>query len=860
MTENFRFTAPVRFARPDYSAMSMRELGAAKAMEHPLMPRRFEIAQTVRTAQAIPDAQLGPDASAMPNTLQSIIQRPNEHVYAWTPMDSSDPLPLWLVRAITEAVDTSDLRVMPNPSDPARGRLYRRAVGDRFLWEEPVSWVPVPDLRIAYGGTSRETVPGADSWMADWLSEAGRTISAGMTFLCSDGMWRGEYSARHRNWVLTEVDDGGEVVSRANVDGAVGQVVDPVDVSNPTTYTVYTGLTRAEAKARALRAGRILRDWSGGDVKSQKITGFMLGSMFMRDHPEQCYVLQGPGGTGKSTLAKDLVAHLGRQAMTMSLDLLAQPTAMSTENAMIELSGHLLALTDDYDPRGGRFQKILPPLKTLLTGLLPYAARRRGEDALVDSMPQAVHVITTNYHLPIDDSEAEQRRFMFASLLRGDVFKDRYVPFRDENGFWPFMMYGMLTWCWHSGDHSGFRGVSFVDANSLSDRDVAVVRAVLEHGYIASTPETRGVHWAALGLRRTSRRVDGKVCNVYLPVEEGNPLWDTWTQTRDAVLSIPSEGSGLTDVASLSPVESDPDVWAREKLAGGETGKYVPAGGGESGKVAVDWQRKVRDGRATDLPDFTQSPAAAQVAGDGEVVIDWDACHDGSGTMHGLNRMESDLDARMGSEAFPTPFLERSARGGFHGAYGVPDWLVGHFKKAAVGAKVSGDPTLLVDLRAPMGGYVVAVGSKIPAGTYDAVARPADGRRPDLTQPMLEWFESHGYLAKPLPAEYRGLDGRVHHGAAPAARPAPSRDGFGPAKAPRHDGFDGPAPVDMSPIPEGRRNQTLHDWAYGRAANHPENWASIRDDAMERGLKSGLKADEIRAVVGSVARALGLEA
>lgn len=860
MTENFRFTAPVRFARPDYSAMSMRELGAAKAMEHPLMARRFEIAQTVRTAQAIPDAQLGPDASAMPNTLQSIIQRPNEHVYAWTPMDSSDPLPMWLVRAVTEAVDTSDLRVMPNPSDPSRGRLYRRAVGDRFLWEEPVSWVPVPDLRIAYGGTSRETIPGADSWMADWLSEAGRTISAGMTFLCSDGMWRGEYSARHRNWVLTEVDDGGEVVSRANVDGAVGQVVDPVDVSNPTTYTVYTGLTRAEAKSRALRAGRILRDWSGGDVKSQKITGFMLGSMFMRDHPEQCYVLQGPGGTGKSTLAKDLVAHLGRQAMTMSLDLLAQPTAMSTENAMIELSGHLLALTDDYDPRGGRFQKILPPLKTLLTGLLPYAARRRGEDALVDSMPQAVHVITTNYHLPIDDSEAEQRRFMFASLLRGDVFKDGYVPFRDENGFWPFMMYGMLTWCWHSGDHSGFRGVSFVDANSLSDRDVAVVRTVLEHGYVASTPETRGIHWAALGLRRTSRRVDGKVCNVYLPVEEGNPLWDTWTQTRDAVLSIPSEGSGLTDVASLSPVESDPDVWAREKLAGGETGKYVPAGGGESGKVAVGWQRKVRDGRATDLPDFTQSPAAAQVTGDGEVVIDWDACHDGSGTMHGLNRMESDLDARMGSEAFPTPFLERSARGGFHGAYGVPDWLVGHFKKAAVGAKVSGDPTLLVDLRAPMGGYVVAVGSKIPAGTYDAVARPADGRRPDLTQPMLEWFESHGYLAKPLPAEYRGLDGRIHHGAAPAARPAPSRDGFGPAKAPRHDGFDGPAPVDMSPIPEGRRNQTLHDWTYGRAANHPENWASIRDDAMERGLKSGLKADEIRAVVGSVARALGLEA
>ena len=38
------------------------------------------------------------------------------------------------------------------------------------------------------------------------VSEAGRTISAGMTFLCTDGMWRGEYSERHRNWVLTEVE------------------------------------------------------------------------------------------------------------------------------------------------------------------------------------------------------------------------------------------------------------------------------------------------------------------------------------------------------------------------------------------------------------------------------------------------------------------------------------------------------------------------------------------------------------------------------------------------------------------------------------------------------------------------------
>ena len=176
-SDKYVYMGPVRYDRPDYSAMSMRELGAAKALEHPLMARQFEVAQTVRTVQAVPDAQLGPGAMSTPNMLQSIIQRPNEHVYIWTPTDSSDPLPLWLVRAITEAVDTPDLRVMRDPGDPTRGRLYRRAVGDRFLWEEPVSWVPVPDLRIAYGGSSRETVPGVDSWLTFSLMKTQEEIN-----------------------------------------------------------------------------------------------------------------------------------------------------------------------------------------------------------------------------------------------------------------------------------------------------------------------------------------------------------------------------------------------------------------------------------------------------------------------------------------------------------------------------------------------------------------------------------------------------------------------------------------------------------------------------------------------------------
>ena len=37
------------------------------------------------------------------------------------------------------------------------------------------------------------------------------------------------------------------------------------------------------------------------------------------------------------------------------------------------------------------------------------------------------------------------------------------------------------------------------------------------------------------------------------------------------------------------------------------------------------------------------------------VIIDWDADHDGTGDPHGLNRMECDLGAVIGSDDFPMP-------------------------------------------------------------------------------------------------------------------------------------------------------------------------------------------------------------
>ena len=156
----------------------------------------------------------------------------------------------------------------------------------------------------------------------------------------------------------------------------------PNRVDEPMTYTVETGCTCEQATTLANEAGWILDQWTGHDTDSTLNLQRSLAAPFLRSHPECAYVYQGPGGTGKSTLAKDLMEHLGDQATTMSLDLLAQPTAMSAENKMGDLMSHLLALSDDYDPTHGRFEKSLPNLKTLLTGLLPFSARRQGVNSV----------------------------------------------------------------------------------------------------------------------------------------------------------------------------------------------------------------------------------------------------------------------------------------------------------------------------------------------------------------------------------------------------------------------------------------------------------------------------------------------
>ena len=445
--------------------------------------------------------------------LRSLVQRDGASTWTWT--DPSGLMPMWAIRMISEIVcPDPDLRVLPDPQAPGKGILYRRVLPDHTVERAPSRWAPIGPVRIAYGGSKAkdDQLDGDDGWVKDSLLLAGQTIRRGCSFVCTDGEIRFEHDPMSGAWTRTETRSG---VTRSWIGAkdlecrepdfrkATLREMTPNRVDEPMTYTVETGCTCEQATELAEEAGWILDQWTGHDTDSTLNLQRSLAAPFLRSHPECAYVYQGPGGTGKSTLAKDLMEHLGDQATTMSLDLLAQPTAMSAENKMGDLMSHLLALSDDYDPTHGRFEKSLPNLKTLLTGLLPFSARRQGENS-VDGMPQSVHLITTNYHLPVSSSEAEQRRFAFSTIASQTTRARHYLPFRVKHGFWPFMLIGAITWLM-IGDRQ-CRSVAFIDLESLSDMEVAAIRSVLDTGVVIPDPGMR-VNWKNIGLVRTSTRL-----------------------------------------------------------------------------------------------------------------------------------------------------------------------------------------------------------------------------------------------------------------------------------------------------------------------------------------------------------------
>lgn len=305
---------------------------------------------------------------------------------------------------------------------------------------------------------------------------------------------------------------------------------------------------------------------------------------------------------------------------------------------------------------------------------------------------------------------------------------------------------------------------------------------------------------------------------------------DTWWQTalskpnRDSLKTLDDVGD-CHDLAGI--VES--------ALAGNVgfapcEGKARKTGGPVDGKVSLSWKRlNPSDESHTDSTFITDKMTRYAVIPLGDCfVIDCDKPSEADGP-DGWQCLQA-LAGDYGSQALPATLVTRTPHG-VHLYYRMPAGMDVSLLKNAVH-----EQNLPIDLRVSNKGYVIGPGSVIDGNRYELVDLPA-GVVPEASDAVMRMLKDFGYTNEPKQeAPSLSLDDVM------ADRPAASRSHGVP---------------DMSPVPEGQRNSTLHAWAYGRLKNHPENERQIQADLFQRGRVSGLPDGELDQIWKSIKRSLG---
>lgn len=715
---------------------------------------------------------------------------------------------------------------------PSQQRLWRRDPdtsdheGERLILN---SWHPVKTIEDEYHiGTNARSSERNPLYSATILREAKRSqwfdqVERGVR--CDPCVW-----VRREGRIVCLQDEP---------DIAVTQTFSPAGMGN-----------------QALRDAKRILEWLTVDEKSCANLCRMFATPWLEPFKQLSYVLSGHGGDGKTLIARQaILGVLGVGKVFPGFSVQGYCTGggytLGRESMNDEMDGKAFAIDDEAC---AVTEDMLPLLRALSTGSQVNARVTGGRYRVMT--PSATLLILTNMQFADSGENSDTRRFIKVEFHQS---KGRsYDEYHAIEGFChrhPAAFFVLSCRLWERSDEPEI--VNLSPARTISDEMYWLISE------IASNDEQYGVPVASrndyrkefhtavpqslmdvLGLENSkTKALPGSQCRVVRVADqnrfevyrkaaldnETEPA-DTWWQTalskpnRDSLKTLDDVGD-CHDLAGI--VES--------ALAGNVgfapcEGKARKTGGPVDGKVSLSWKRlNPSDESHTDSTFITDKMTRYAVIPLGDCfVIDCDKPSEADGP-DGWQCLQA-LAGDYGSQALPATLVTRTPHG-VHLYYRMPAGMDVSLLKNAVH-----EQNLPIDLRVSNKGYVIGPGSVIDGNRYELFDLP-EGVVPEASGAVMRMLKDFGYTNEPKQeAPSLSLDDVM------AGRPSASNS---------------QGTSDMTPVPEGQRNSTLHAWAYGRLKNHPENERQIHDDLLQRGRVSGLPDGELDQIWKSIKRSLG---
>ena len=561
-----------------------------------------------------------------------------------------------------------------------------------------------------------------------------------------------------------------------------------------------------DVKAERVEQARQFMQWLTADQHSYENLQAMWATPFLESYKHLGYILYGEGGNGKGILLeRGLMRQFEREAHVVKASALASNSKFEAGQEVTRLAGAWWAI----DPESAEItEPVFETLKSVCTGST-LVGRAIGQNAITVNNRSTL-VIATNMPVSTPRTSAFDRRIAVIRMVDGRKPSD-FAPlldFIDRYGVTPFIIASCQFWenAVNNRDdwNDPWTDVSAGNELDLDDMEQYIVDRIITDSKVSVSDIRHEFHVTRvsretkdkLGLKSTA--IHGK---RYLVVDDAN-RFNAYVNEDDYKDDQPDDFEQDDQPNyDYTPIDTMLAQDAKPLSQPGEGYSIVPAGQKkDQPKVAINWKRNYENHVEGD-----PTKPHAIVPDEQHMVIDMDTPK--TGGEHGWDTLNR--------EAGPLPetYTVRTPHNGIHLYYRIPTQWQGLMKSA------SHQHGLNVDVKAEAKGYVIGAGTHTDDGDYTLINDTAVA---EATPRMMRWLADHGYTS--------GRPTRILN------RDTDTRSGD----------------PDMTPVPEGMRNDTLYRWAFGRYHNHPEERDRVRDELFQRGHDSGLADGELETIWNSV--------